>query len=113
MKAQKNQKKQAEIMQHIIFMTGMHPKSIPRAFKREQLRDRGKTEHRGRPIIYGPDVTAALKDVWDAANGPCGEILYPIIREYVEILRRDSMWSNSPSITDKLLSMKELRYDVG
>jgi hypothetical protein len=106
-KARKNRKKRADITQHIVFVTGMHPKSIPRAFKREQLRDRGKTERRGRPITYGPDVTAALKDVWDAANGPCGEILYPIIREYVAILRRDGMWSHSPSVTDKLLSMKE------
>lgn len=107
MRARKERKKRAEITKHIVFVTGMHPKSVPRAFRREQMRDGGKIEGRGRPVVYGPDVTAALKDVWDAANGPCGEILYPIIAEYVEILQRDGMWHHASSTTDKLLSMKE------
>lgn len=110
-----DRKKRRAIRDHVCFVTGMHPKSIPRAFKREQMRDRGKTEGRGRPVAYGPDVTVALKDVWNAANGPCGEILFPIIREYVEILRRDGMWSHPPSVTEKLLRMKEhtVRRRVG
>ena len=107
MKARKDRKKRAEITKHVGFVTGMHPKSVPRAFKREQMRDQGKTEGRGRPVLFGPDVTSALKDVWDAANGPCGEILFPIIREYVEILKRDGMWDHAGSATDKLLAMKE------
>ena len=107
MKNRKDRKKRAEITKHVSFVTGMHPKSVPRAFKREQKRDRGKAEERGRPVMYGQDVTVALKDIWDAANGPCGEILFPIIREYVEILKRDEMWSHTDSVTDKLLLMKE------
>lgn len=107
MKHRKDRKKRAEITKHVAFVTGMHPKSIPRAFRREQMRDRGKTEGRGRPVIYGPDVTAALKYVWDAANGPCGELLFPVIGEYVDILRRDGMWDHPPSVTDQLLRMKE------
>lgn len=115
MKVRKNRKKRAEITKHVAFVTGMHPKSVPRAFKREQMRDQGKTEGRGRPVMYGSDVTAALKDIWDAANGPCGEILFPVIREYVEILRRDGMWNHSNSATDKLLAMKEhtIRRRIG
>ncbi|MFH1620996.1 MAG: hypothetical protein ABIB04_02835 [Patescibacteria group bacterium] len=115
MRARKDWKRRAEITKHVAFVTGMHPKSVPRAFKREQMRDHGKISGRGRPIVYGSDVTAALKDIWDAANSPCGEILHPIIREYVEILRRDGMWSHLPSVTDKLLAMKEhtVRRRVG
>lgn len=107
LKARGDRKRRREISDHVCFVAGMHPKSVPRAFRREQMRDHGKTEGRGRPVTYGPDVTAALRDVWDAANGPCGEILYPIIAEYVEILRRDGMWSHPPFVTDKLLQMKE------
>lgn len=115
MRARKDRKKRAEITKHLCFITGLHPKSVPRAFHREQMRDRGKTEGRGRPALFGPDVTAALKDIWDAANGPCGEILFPVIQEYVEILRRDGMWSHPLSVTDKLLQMKEhtVRRRVG
>jgi len=107
LQARGDRKKRKEIRDHVCFVTGMHPKSVPRAFRREQMRDHEKTEGRGRPTLFGPDVTAALKDVWDAANGPCGEILFPIIQEYVEILRRDGMWSHPASVTDKLLRMKE------
>ncbi len=105
----------AEMTAHVAFVTGMHPKSVPRAFKREQMRHLGKAEGRGRPVVYGTDVDAALKDVWEAANRPCGEILYPIIREYVGILRRDGMWSHAPSATDRLLVMGEhtVRRRVG
>lgn len=115
MKSKGDRKKRAEITKHVAFITGMHPKSVPRAFQREQMRDQGKTERRGRPVLYGPGVTAALKDVWDAANGPCGEILYPIISEYVDILRRDGMWNHGASATDNLLRMKEhtVRRRVG
>lgn len=107
MRSKGNRKKRAAITKHVAFVTGMHPKSVPRAFRREQLRDQRKTERRGRPTLYGHDVTAALKDIWDAANGPCGEILYPIIGEYVDILRRDKMWPHRMTTTDKLLRMKE------
>lgn len=115
LKARKDRKKRAEITKHVAFVTGMHPKSIPRAFKREQMRNQGKTEGRGRPVVFGPDVTAALKDIWDAANSPCGEILFPIIREYVEVLKRDGIWMHSASVTEKLLLMKEhtVRRRVG
>ena len=115
MKCGKDRKRRAEITGHVVFVTGMHPKSVPRAFRREQMRDRGKAEGRGRPVLFGPDATAALKDVWDAANGPCGEILFPIIREYVSILKRDGMWNHAESATEKLLSMREhtIRRRVG
>ena len=81
------------ITRHVCFVTGMHPKSIPRAFRREQLR-RFSMRHRGRPIRFGPDVTAALKDLWEAASHPCGELLFPIVPEYVAILRRDGQWTH-------------------
>ena len=103
----KTRKERAKMTAYIAFVAGMHPKSVPRAFRREQMRHLGKTEGRGRHVVYGTDVTAALKDIWDTANRPCGEILYPIISEYVNILRRDGMWNHAPSTTEKLLTMSE------
>ncbi len=52
----------------------VHPKSVPRSFKRVQLHDSGQPEKRGRDVVYGPDVIAALKDVSVAASYPCGRI---------------------------------------
>ncbi len=63
LKANGDKKQRGEIARHICFVTGMHPKSISRRFKKLQLRDPAHEETRGRPVYYTPDVTAALKDV--------------------------------------------------
>ena len=94
----------------------IHRKSASRKFSRLQGRDPCTLEARGRPVYYTPDVTAALKDVWDVSNGACGELLHPMIGEHVEILKRDSKWKHSDEATGKLLAMKEMtvkrRVDV-
>ena len=44
-------------------------------------------------------------DVWEAGDRPCGELLHPMVAEYVTILRRDGEWNHPPETTDKLLTM--------
>jgi hypothetical protein len=102
---QKGDKKvKGDIISHICFITGCHSKSVPRSFKRLQLRGNGE-EKRGRKEYYTPDVILALKDVWDTASESCGENLHGIIGDYVNILKRDGDWSHSPEVTAKLLEM--------
>lgn len=60
---------------------------------------------RGRETLYTPDVTAALYDVWEAANRPCGELLVPVIGEYIDGFKRAERWNHSPEATAKLLAM--------
>lgn len=67
----------------------------------------GKPGKRGRKIEYGPDVTVALRTIWTASSEVCGELVHPMIEEYVEILRRDSMWLHSAETTTRLLVMSE------
>ena len=86
----------------------IHRKSASRKFNRLQRRDPCSVEARGRPVYYTPDVTAALKDVWDKSNGACGELLHPMISEHVRILQRDGKWKHPDEATGKLLSMKEM-----
>ncbi len=100
--------KQGAILDTVCEVTGIHRKSAVRKFNRLQGRDPCTLETRGRPVYYTPDVTAALKDIYDASNGLCGELLHPIIREYVEIFKRDGMWKHGDEATGKLLSMKEM-----
>jgi hypothetical protein len=88
-------------------VTNMGRKSIIRAFNRLQLRDPLKEDGRGRPLYYTPDVTLALKDVWQAGDEVCGELLHPVICEYVTILDRDHMWPHGDEVTGKLLGMSE------
>jgi hypothetical protein len=94
-----------EILKHVCFVTGMWDKSAIRKFKTLQMRGVGHLDHRGKSEYYGPNVTVALKMVWQAGNEVCGELLHPQIPEYVGILKRDSMWEYGGTVTDKLLAM--------
>ena len=105
--ARKDRKQRGEITDHLCFVTGMHRNSVSRKFRTIQMRDPSHTERRGRHTLYTPDVTAALKEVWDVGDEACGELLHPQIREYVEILRRDGFWKHSVEATEKLLLMSE------
>ena len=102
-----NRKERREIVTHMVFTTKCHPKSVSRTFKRLQMRDPARTEHRGRQRYYGHAVTAALEDVWEAGDRACGELLHPMIREYVTVLQRDGQWEHGDEATAKLLTMSE------
>ena len=96
-----------EILSHVCAVTSMARKAAIRKFRSIQRRDPAHTEERGRSTYYTPDVTAALKDVWEAAAEPCGELLHPVLQEYVNILMRDSMWKHGEDATWKLRKMSE------
>jgi len=115
LRAKDDRKKRGEITRHIVFVTKMHENSISRKFKAIHLRGAACEDKRGRPPYYGNDVTAALKDVWEVADEPCGEILNPMIDEYVAILQRDGMWKHEDDATDKLciMSQRTVKRRVG
>lgn len=96
-----------EILNHVCAVTGMARKAAIRKFRKLQMRDPARQENRGREMYYTPDVTAALKEVWEAGNRVCGELLHPLIGEYVSILTRDRMWNHDDAATAKLLRMSE------
>lgn len=93
------------IIKNICAVAKVHPKSVPRSFKRVQLRGKDEKERRGRPRVYGNGVTVALKEVSEAASHPCGENLHAVIAEYVAIFQRDGMWTHGKEATEGLLAM--------
>ena len=104
-----NKRQKGEILNHVCFVTKAHKKSAIRKFRSIQNKDpwEEQREKRGQTLFYTPDVTTALKEVWEAGNEVCGELLYPMIGEYVEILNRDGMWRHHDETTDKLLAMSQ------
>lgn len=96
------------ILMQVCAVTGITRKGAIRKFGVLQGRDTvAYREQRGRETRYGPDVTAALKDIWEAGNRVCGELLHPMISEYVTIMRRDKQWSHEDNATENLLRMSE------
>lgn len=106
---QSTKKQKGEILKNVCFVTGMHEKSAVRKFSALRDHDPWKegNKKRGPHEKYGADVTAALKKIWEAGNEVCGELIHPMIEEYVTILRRDKMWKHTNSATEKLLLMSE------
>lgn len=105
LKAKYDKKKRGEIVAHVCFVAGVHPKSVSRSFRRAQMRRPGLGERRGRREYYTPDVIAALRDVWDTASEPCAENLHGVLSDYVRILTRDKLWRHRAEATVKLLAM--------
>lgn len=100
-------KRKGELLRTVCAVTGMHNKAVVRKFRALRLHDAGIPERRGRRVYYDAGVTAVLRAVWESANEICGELLHPIIAEYVTILERDGMWTHGDEVTGKLLAMSE------
>ena len=96
-----------EILNIVCDVAKMTRKAAIRKFKRLQTKDPCSEEKRGRAVYYTADVTAALKYVWDSSNGLCGELLHPVISDYVDIFKRAKTWDHSDEATGKLLKMSE------
>jgi len=47
----------------------IHPRYIGRAMRREQTRRKGRSKGAGRPVIYGNDVKAAIRLIYDHMDG--------------------------------------------
>jgi hypothetical protein len=96
-----------EILDRLEKTVKMHRKAILRRLRTLQLRDEGVNwrDHRGRPRYYGPDVTEALRYLWEIAHEICAERLHAVKEEYLAPLMRDGMWPFGDEVTGKLRSM--------
>lgn len=102
-----DKQRQGEILDHVCDVVGMHRKAAIRKFKKLQMRHASFQDRRGRPPVYGPAVTAALRTIWEAGNEVCGELLHPVVSEYIDILIRDRMWLHPSDATARLRAMSE------
>lgn len=91
------------ILDAVTAVTGLHRKAAIRRFGRLA---RGAPPARGgRPTAFGPDVTAALKDLWELAGEVCAERLHPQLPEYVRVLQATSDWPHRNDTTQRLLAL--------
>lgn len=105
LKASKQEKR--AILDTVCAVTKLHRKAAIRKFRRMQFGLDKNNARSGRPTIYGPDTIAALRTVWETASEVCGELIHPVIADYVKIMRRDKQWKHTEQTTEKLLQMSE------
>jgi predicted DNA-binding transcriptional regulator len=105
-------KTKTKILNEFVATTGMHRKAVIRLLNR-RASSSGKKK-RGRPTLYGLEVMAALKVVWEASDCLCSKRLHPFLPELVGILKRcgeltmtgetqAQLCQMSPSTIDRLL----------
>jgi hypothetical protein len=100
--------RKGEILDTIEELTEMHRKAIVRKFKRLQFKDNSKKISRlGRPKIYDSYDDLALKKIWEVSGKVCGELLYPILSEYILQCKKYDKWKFSIEVERKLKMMSE------
>lgn len=104
---QGDRKKRGEMIKAISCIAKVHSKSVSRSFKRVQMKDESSERKRGRKIYYGKDVDVALFDLWDVASRPCGELLHPMIPEYIKLSKQVGRWKHSLKATEQLFQMSQ------
>jgi hypothetical protein len=77
-------KQKTLILNEFVANTGMHRKAAIRLLN---YRDRKHKKRRGRPRLYGLDVMAALKTVWEVSDRLCSRRLQPFLPELLRILQ--------------------------
>lgn len=102
-----SKERKGEILNHVCDVVQIHRKAAVRKFRKLQMKDNSFPDKRGRSVYYTSDSVSALKTVWEAGSEVCGELIHPIIPEYVKILRKDNLWEHDEIATAKLLEMSE------
>lgn len=98
-------RRKGAILDAVIEVTKLSRKAAIKRFRVLQMHDSSIISKRGRPVIFTPDVVAALKDVWNIGSEPCGENLHSQIGEYIDSQIKSSAWNHGAEATKKLRSM--------
>ncbi len=86
-KKKTTKQKKGEILDTVKELTGVNRKSIIRKFKKLQFTNSVSKKSMpiklGRPKVYDDNDVLALKHLWKVSGKVCGELLYPMIPEYI------------------------------
>ena len=104
-----NKRRKGEILKVMIELTALHQKSIIRKFGKLQFADTASQKcmpvKQGRPCIYSHEIVSALKRLWELSSKLCGELLHPMIEEYLNQYKQNGDWKYEKKVDDKLLMM--------
>jgi len=92
----------------------IHQRSVGRAMKRLQHKDRAIPERRGRPKLYTKDVESALYEIWEAMDCPCAENMQPMVDEYIQAFVSERRWTygTDTEVLAKGISLGSLKLRI-
>ena len=95
----------SKVLDTVCDTTSLHRKSAVRKFARIFSTKKFARERRGRPVTYGPDVSAALFDAWEVGARCCAENLHPQVAIYVAARKELNEWKHTEAATKLLLQL--------
>ncbi len=104
-----NKRVKSRILDEFVAATGYNRKYAIHLLRNGPSRPSQKK--RGRRLIYGPDVIAALVQVWEACGHLCGKRLQPFMPDMVEALERHGELKLAPETRSGLLQMSASTID--
>ncbi|OJI07218.1 hypothetical protein BK004_01665 [bacterium CG10_46_32] len=107
--------RKSEILDAVCRTMGIARKAAIRRFNALLARSSAWEDRRKGKEIYGPDVTAALKDVWELAGRICAERLHGAVLTYVAQYRQAHQWKHRSAATALLceMSLGTMKVRVG
>ncbi len=108
LKACKDDKSQ--ILNEFVAATRYHRKYAIHLLRNGPPRSSNRSKP-GRRLTYGPDVVAALVQVWEATGHLCGKRLQPFLPHIVAALERHAELNLAPETRSKLLQMSASTID--
>jgi hypothetical protein len=96
------------ILDEFCATTGYHRKSAVRLLNRRVARSVGQ---RGRTAVYGPAVTEALRQVWEASDRLCSKRLVAFLPELVPILEAHGELGLTSEVRTQLLALSAATID--
>src|SRR3990170_3025395 len=107
-RARKREK--GRILDEFCQTTGMHRKAATRLLGGGR-RLAAVAKKKGRPSLYGPEVTEALVKVWEAGDRMCGKLLAAVLPALVGGLERHGELRLDASVRGALISMSAATID--
>jgi len=98
---QASRPKKRRILDEVVAVTGYHRKAAIRLLRR-RLRVASARPRPGRPRVYGPEVAAAAKVLWEATGQIGAERLQPFIPELLDRLSQCGELKLGPETADAL-----------
>lgn len=103
--------RKGEILDTVEDLTCMHRMSIIRKFKdlrnQDTISKKSMPPVLGRPRVYDSYDDLALKKVWEVGGKICGELLHPMISEYILQCKKYDEWKFDDEVEEKLKMMSE------
>ncbi len=106
-----DRKERGRLLDEFVALTGYHRKYANSLLKHGPPRQGARLGRRGRPVVYGPAVLAALEVAAEAAGWICGKRMAPFMAEFVPSLEREGALVLSEEVRTRLLAMKAATID--